>query len=312
MNPSNDDIFFISSVLSVRSISFLGVSTFAFISGYYGVKLRWSKFYSYWIMAITWGILLFTVAQAMGLTPSMKDLRDLILPISSERAWYFSAYMLLLIISPILNSGILQLNKNEFSILISVFFIIEYGSSWICMSNGTNFLLLFGIYMIGQYLRRYPIALLSDKAFAIFLFCVAIRSVVSFVLCYFRILDGNGYKLWDSNHNPLIILASITLFYTFIKIQLNSKLVTKLSQYMFGIYLFHVFAISLGIIPLRSIRIVNSFNMLITVTIIVFISGLVLEFARSLLMNRITERSYIYIKEKIADFIPMKNNDDIK
>lgn len=52
---TKDGIMYTSTAVLFRSYTFLGVSIFAFITGYYGTKWDSKKFFKYEFMSVSWG-----------------------------------------------------------------------------------------------------------------------------------------------------------------------------------------------------------------------------------------------------------------
>lgn len=118
-------------LLGYRSFTFLGVSTFAFISGFYGVKFHLGKFLAMEVMAVTYGALVLLAVYASTGGISSWSVRSLLFPISSGHLWYFSGYMILMVIAPLLNEGINALSKAAFSKILLTFMVLIYGCRFI-------------------------------------------------------------------------------------------------------------------------------------------------------------------------------------
>ena len=133
--------------LAVRSYFFIGVSTFAFISGYYGVKWNTSKFFKYESMAIMWGGIIFILNFLISSQIQIKSFL-LFIPLLSEVCWYYSAYILLMIVSPYINEGISSMSLEKYKFLLILMIVICYGGNFIFHRNGTTFNILFFIYFL--------------------------------------------------------------------------------------------------------------------------------------------------------------------
>lgn len=114
-----------------RSITFLGVTTFAFISGYYGVKLKFSKCLAMELMALTYGLFVLLLCIYNHTDVTFGTIRNYLFPICSGNLWYFSCYMMLLIVSPLLNVGLEAIDKTIFEQSLMIFMFIVYGFRFI-------------------------------------------------------------------------------------------------------------------------------------------------------------------------------------
>lgn len=249
----NGDIT-VSMIFALRQLCFLGVSTFAFVSGFYGISQGGRKFIKYEMFAFSWCIIMLAVDIIIkGSFVSFKEVIYLLMPISSNICWYFSAYMLLLIFSPVLSAGIHNLSKRNFQFLLFLIFIVGYCGSFIFNRDGTSFLLILYIYVIGQYIRNYPIRILLEKSKTLFLFSTFLNVSIAFFLSYLGY--GKVIKIWANNYNPLLILQAASLFIWAAnsnKFTPPVKLLSKFAPYMFGVYVCHVYLLYLDLINFRN------------------------------------------------------------
>lgn len=105
--------------LGLTNLTSLGVSGFILISGYYGVKLKLNRIVSLWLQTTTYSILsvalLFAFSQIGG-----KLLYGIIdAPFRLFDGWWFlSYYLILMLLSPLINIGINTIGKKELRLII--------------------------------------------------------------------------------------------------------------------------------------------------------------------------------------------------
>lgn len=223
--------------VAYRSLTFLGVSTFAFISGFYGVNLKPKRIVDMEIMALTYGVAILAITYFWFRMPTSIEVRESLFPVTFQRLWYFSAYMLLMFISPIINKGIENIDKRTFQIIVCALLIWVYVIRLYFGCNDCSFINMLTIYLVGRYLRSYPIALIKDNASKIFITCVLFKVLVSFALGYFAF--SNIYVRLEGNNNPVTFLCSIALFYSVYNITYTiaiSRIVSPLAKYMLSVY----------------------------------------------------------------------------
>ncbi|MFA6807899.1 MAG: acyltransferase family protein, partial [Eubacteriales bacterium] len=182
----------VSSIFVIRSFCFLGVSTFAFISGYYGILTSTGKkLIRFEFFALTWGLIFIILDFLFNGFSSVNNLILFLMPTTSGICWYFSSYMLLLIFAPYISFGFehfdLKINRS----IVVVVVLLCYGGSFLFHQNGTSFMLLLYIYIIGRYLRLYPIAKWENNSGSIAYFSIAINALLAFMISYFNI--GKGF-----------------------------------------------------------------------------------------------------------------------
>lgn len=186
---SSGNVFTLALLHGIRSVCILGVSTFAFISGYYGVKFNLQKFLRYELMALFWGV----VFCCIGILYGEFNYR-MLFPTASGELWYFSAYMILMLLSPFLNAGISLMTKKQFTLVLALLFIVVYGGQFILRYGvGHDFLVIITIYLIGQYLHKYPIEYLERRTYRFTGICLALHVVTTtFVSAYML----NKFNSW--------------------------------------------------------------------------------------------------------------------
>lgn len=177
------------------------------------MKLRASTFVRFEAQAVFYSII---VAITMYLLFNEVNIPKLtiICPIIGNHWWFLTTYLLLLIISPILNEGIGRLQEKQ-HLAIIVLFLIMNGLNYLLRRepNGSNLQSLILIYIIGQYLHRYKD---SYKMFAnrkmMLLVCV-LCVLTNLLVVYMCLVGGHQYPkltnkamLYLSYSNPVIIL----------------------------------------------------------------------------------------------------------
>lgn len=222
--------------LAVRSYFFIGVSTFAFISGYYGVKWNTAKFFKYESMAIMWGGIIFILNFLISNQIQLKSLL-LFIPTLSEVCWYYSAYILLMIVSPYINKGINSIGLEKYRILLVLMMVICYGGNFIFHRNGTTFNILLFIYFLARYIKITGFEMSSKRSLFIF-FASTTFTALSVVFAN-NFLGGKLLKIICNNHNPFILISALSLFFAFknmSNVSVICRLLSKIAPYTFAVY----------------------------------------------------------------------------
>lgn len=288
-------------VHSIRSICVLGVSCFAFISGYYGISFKIEKFIKYEIMALFWGILGLLIA---GMILNYFNVR-MLFPTSSGELWYFSSYMVLMILSPFINSSleILKLNRLLFRNALFFLVFIEYGCLFLLPHGlGGEFLVIITLYLIGRYFRFFSPIYLELHGLRLALICMLLNMILTACGGLFILKKFDSIlmiRLMESNHNPLVLLSSLGLFYYF----KNQKVISipwlaKLSPYMFAVYVIHAYL--LHITDSYDLLRCYSFIVWIFSSVAVFLLCIFLECLRiNLISDKIENNIVTLVKKKL-------------
>lgn len=246
----------------VTTLLVVHVNSFVILSGYFqcSQKFKFSKFLK--LVGLVWfyKVIFLIITQVFNLKEltTLEILKNLS-PINYRDYWYLQIYVLLYLISPILNRAINNINKKQFQkYLLTLFFIISILPT-ITMQEGFNnsygyslgnFILL---YFIGAYLRLYSIdiKIISHNLKQILLvLCFCILGFVSLTCHYFSmyIQDFNSVTNYISQilgnmycyDSPLVILQTILYFLFFRNLRIkHNKIINKISATTLGIYLIH-------------------------------------------------------------------------
>lgn len=161
------------------------VNSFIIVTGYFQCKNKFKIYKFISLVNLTWfyKIIILLAVLLCGVSISNIEILKNISPINYQDYWFLANYVLLYLISPILNKVINNSNKNDFrKILLVLFLIISVLPSLTAQvafdnNNGyslSNFILL---YFIGAYLRLYfdinkfkKFSIVSIRLFLVFIF----------------------------------------------------------------------------------------------------------------------------------------------
>lgn len=253
-------LFFIMAVI------YMHVNSFVLITGYFQSeqKFKLSKAIkinnSMWFYTAIFTLLFFIFGKDLFAISKVTLLHN-ILPISYDNYWFFTCYLILYLISPILNTVINNIDKKKFKnillLLIIVIIILPYitdnGFYNNMGSTLSNFILL---YLIGAYLKKYPInknyfmkAFSINKQKLVLFISIFVLAGFNFLLWFFGnylVGTNNGLAidigntltngLWHYS-NPILILQSVCYFGFFSLIKIKSTFINKVASYTMGVYL---------------------------------------------------------------------------
>ncbi len=223
------------------------------------------------------------------------------MPISSGCCWYFSAYMMLLVFAPIISKGLEQLTKEHFRLIIISILIIGYFGYWVFNVLSTDFLTLLCIYLIGRYIRLYPLGWMDKLKIWHLAIAIFINFAISSSIVFFGF--GKAIKFIENNHNPLILITAIAFFFVFEKHKGNvvAQQMSRLAKYSFPVYIAHVSLLHAGVIDFKSYQIVSPIISVILYAFVVYMVFSFVEVLRlhlALPLNRFIEKQTVLIVEK--------------
>ncbi len=241
---------------------FCAVNCYALISGYVGVcaKYKLSNLVVLWLRVLFYTVSITLICKC--LFPESVDTRTLVsafFPVISNHYWYFSSYVLLFLLIPVLNEGLNRLSKESLGfILLAIITGASLLRPFVRLLGGDVFALLDGysawwlmiLYLIGGYIRKYGLfnKLKSHRTVIFFVLYIASASITLLSkLCIGfiskRVLGAVQYDGLLVHFQSITILAEavfLLLAFEHIKTgRLFSKILVFLSPLTFGVYLIH-------------------------------------------------------------------------
>ncbi len=178
------------------TLGMTGVNIFVLITGWFGTKLRISKLFSLiyqvvFISAISVSIILF------GNFGFDKHIR-----FNTILYWFIVCYIGLIIFTPILNAAVKALTRKGLLSTIIIIYVVVTAfdpfSPGLTFRHGNSTLWFMELYLLGRYLRLYPIEI-SKKTLLLTAFLSLVLN--SLIMTRYRIL---------SEINPALILTAVS------------------------------------------------------------------------------------------------------
>ena len=257
----------------LEALVICGVNCFALISGYIKSTstIRFKSLFTLWCEVVFYSFfigLLFWL-----ISPKEVPARDVIenlFPVSMLRYWYFSAYVFLFLMMPILNVVICKMPMKDLrNALFSIFIIVclfrclpmlnKIGREF---KEGFSSIWLMYLYLVGGYIRKYGLRQLLDFGpftsaiehflqgrvrrdwlpLIAFFFCAALSWGISLVAEFInmRYLHRDFHFSFLTLYiSPTIFMASIMLLHYFTHLELNrfKGMASSLAPMAFSVYL---------------------------------------------------------------------------
>ena len=229
----------ITSFLKVLSeqLCVIAVNTFVLISGWFGIKPNVKGGLAILFQVYFYHLLICCILIGVGeKVPLDVFLRGLYF---GRPYWFVIAYLVLYVLSPILNSFIEKANARfQLSVLI-IYFLFEFIYGWATnvagYLSGYSAISFVGLYLLAAFIRRHSkqlICLKSSKSFVLYLLC----SIIPVIIFY---ITGHKFNMLAYS-SPFVILASVFFFQTFNNMKIeDSRFVNWMACSAFSIYLIH-------------------------------------------------------------------------
>lgn len=211
-------------------IGYLGVPCFMFISGYYGIKFKWGRFGGIVEQCFFYGIVSFVGLWLInGNRPPFYEL------LAINNYWFMVAYLMVMLISPALNSMIASLDSKQLLLVILSLYAVDFGGVISSHSVGGGFATLMMIYLVARWMRLYLPELLKKHSVWCFLILLLIQvSLVS--ACY--LFQHIGIKVIIGSYDNIVnILIVGFLVITIEKYHFHNKFINYVALSTLSVYL---------------------------------------------------------------------------
>ena len=211
-------------------IGYLGVPCFMFISGYYGIKFKWGRFGGIVEQCFFYGIVSFVGLWLInGNRPPFYEL------LAINNYWFMVAYLMVMLISPALNSMIASLDSKQLLLVILSLYAVDFGGVISSHSVGGGFATLMMIYLVARWMRLYLTEQLKKHSVLCFLILLLIQ--VSFVsACY--LFQHIGIKVIIGSYDNIVnILIVGFLVITIEKYHFHNKFINYVALSTLSVYL---------------------------------------------------------------------------
>lgn len=301
----------------VNAFGNMGVTAFILLSGYFGIRFRFSKLVIMWCTVLVYSLLIFSIDSWQTHIPIqsavyLQGLYTALTPITSGTWWFITSYFIVFMLSPLLNLGVQNMTRKQFQYLLGVLLLfyslsptfLLHSVSGTPYGKGTENMIL--AYFIGRYLALHGIpAKLQQHAGALFVGCGLIVFVIDFVT--------NAPYFMAKDHNLFIILGAIGMFLSFHKTKGNfgmlNSIILKGASYVFPVYLLNWWLINL-LEPYYA-RYAADFRFLpylLMSQITVVIVSVIIESVRRIILDRPIWHFADWAERKASRFLPSSNN----
>lgn len=230
----------------IQSISIICVNVFVLLTGWYGVNFKINNILKIYFQGLFFTIFVYITFYFIGIEYDLH-LADWIYELKLSQYWFLGAYLILYILSPILNTFCKYASRTQFKTIILTFFLLQTIYGWFIgegkwYENGYSPISFIGLYLLARYMRLYPnsFTTLSKKQdIIIYFLTISIISIIAYINKRFDVVSSGTINMYAYT-NPLVIIAStyFLLFFSKLSIKQNS-LINWIASSAFAVYLLH-------------------------------------------------------------------------
>lgn len=301
-------------LIFIESILLVHVNSFVLLSGYFQCesKLKAGKVIQLNNMVWFYKVVIMIVLIWLGIIvkPDLMTRIHTYFPIDYGTYWFIGSYLVLYIISPILNKIINHSNQKELKRTIVVLFLIISIASTFSLDiffntkTGRSLSTFILLYFIGAYCTKYSIdnsyfmKPFTQRAktclyFLIFIIFALISTFCWIGYCHLNPLGNIASELGSiigtahiSYASPIVIIETVGYFLFFATLNFKNKWINKIASCTFAVYLIseniyirEILYDYLGITKVKIITISYILQM-IALAIIIFIICIIIELIR--------------------------------
>lgn len=142
----------------VEHLCLVAVNVYVLISGWFGIRPKMKGFVRLMLQVATYSIIITGAFLLLGKTTfKIGYVTDML--IIGKQYWFVVSYLLLYLVSPILNTFVEHSSKREFQWMLLVFFGFQFVYSWIFgleeFAGGYSALSFMGLYLLARYVKIY-------------------------------------------------------------------------------------------------------------------------------------------------------------
>ena len=142
----------------VEHLCLVAVNVYVLISGWFGIRPKMKSFVRLMLQVAMYSIIITGAFLLLGkATFKIGYVTDML--IIGKQYWFVVSYLLLYLVSPILNTFVEHSTKREFQWMLLVFFGFQFVYSWIFgleeFAGGYSALSFMGLYLLARYVKIY-------------------------------------------------------------------------------------------------------------------------------------------------------------
>lgn len=226
----------------IQSLSCIGVNCFVLISGFFSIKPKFKSVINLYSILLFFYLLCYGLSVYVGDSLfSWRKLGNCFFAFSAGGNWFVQSYLILMLLSPILNAFVERCNEKTLSVYILTYMALMYYFSAVwnaekfLFAHGYSFTTFICLYLIGRYVRIYGLVRASNYP----KWSVWIAFAGSIVLMTFFHFVCNNEGRWLSYESPFLIVSATLLLVCFAQLNISSKFVNWIAPSCLAVFIFH-------------------------------------------------------------------------
>lgn len=287
------------------SVALVAVNVFVMISGWFSIKPKAKGITSFTFQVAFLKLLSFCFFVIAGLLALNKTSIADLLMLKPYTGWFIKTYILLYILSPVLNAFVENTNRQVYKRVLFFYFVFIFLLGWFkditgYMMGGYSISMFVGLYLLARYVRVYSPSwskFSKKKDLAIYLLVTAVTFLGIYIPVYFGLPHSETFvQAFTRYSSPFVVLGALFLLLMFSKIKIGViPWLNNVAKSCFAVYLLHFMW---GLLPKIVIRLYDSNSMpmfyiqLIGLLLVIFFSCILIDRVRIEIWNKISSKLF--------------------
>lgn len=173
---------------------------------------------------------------------SILNIIKAFIPISTNRYWFISCYIVLMVFSPYINKAIDLMNESQHRqlliLMLSVFLIAPTVLYYSVLGSGKNVINMLLLYFLGSYIRKHSLSEKFDKKTLLKILITTTVLNVSNNSLISIATGGKPHIPFARDCSIFIVVEAMALMMLFMKVEFHSVFINRVEKHTFAVYLF--------------------------------------------------------------------------
>lgn len=300
----NDPLF--CGLLTLQySVAIVAVNVFVMISGWFSIKPKTKGITSFLFQVAFLKLLSFCFLVLAGLLALNKASIVDLLMLKPYTGWFIKTYILLYILTPVLNTFMENTNRQVYKKVLFFYFVFIFLLGWFkditgYMMGGYSISMFVGLYLLARYVKVYSPSwskLSKQKDFFIYLLATLVTFCGIYIPVYWGLPHCDTFvQAFTRYSSPFVVLGALFLLLMFSKFNIGVKpWINTIAKSCFAVYLLHFMW---GILPKVVINLYdnNSITMfymqLVGLLLVIFFSCILIDRVRIEVWNKLSRKLF--------------------
>lgn len=229
-------VYFFQPLGQVGADLFILISAYFLANKHINFNDTMNKVKKIWSIVIFYSLLGIIFAAIIGVKLNYKEIIAAFFPVIMNEYWFVTAYIMLIIMSPVINIVVESLEKSSYKLVLAITIVMTNCLPLIGNSiSGDKFSIVVTIYLIGGYLNKYPIYINNYVISSLLAGSLLLSYCSIYVLAQ---LDFSFSMIIHFTYGILPLISAVTIFVLFLNMKaFSNRTINSIAGTVFATYL---------------------------------------------------------------------------